>query len=115
MLFTYPDISIICGEIETTDDKFDTVTNPSVIIEILSASTRNYDIGKKFYLYREIESLKEYILIDSEKVAVEKYIKNVDNSWLLTEYKSIDSEFLIDTVGLSLKLVDVYFGVEFSS
>ena len=48
-LFTYPDISIICGEIETTDDKFDTITNPSVIIEILSPSTRDYDIGKKFY------------------------------------------------------------------
>ena len=64
-LYTYPDISIICGEIETTDDKFDTATNPSVIIEILSASTKNYDKGQKFSLYREIECLKEYILIDS--------------------------------------------------
>ena len=111
-LFTYPDISIICGEIETTDDKFDTVTNPSVIIEILSPSTRDYDIGKKFYLYRDIESLKEYLLIDSEKITVEKYIKNNDNSWLLTEYKSIKDSFSIETVGLEMQLSDVYFGVK---
>lgn len=112
-LFTYPDISIICGEIETTDDKFDTVTNPFVIIEILSQSTRDYDIGKKFSLYREIESLKEYILIDSEKISVIKYIKNLDNSWLLTEYKNIDSSFLISAVGIEMKLTDVYSNVKF--
>ena len=111
-LFTYPDISIICGEIETTDDKFDTVTNPSVIIEILSPSTRDYNIGKKFYLYRDIESLKEYLLIDSEKITVEKYIRNDDNSWLLTEYKSIEDSFSIETVGLEMQLSDVYFGVK---
>ena len=111
-LFTYPDISIICGEIETTDDKFDTITNPSVIIEILSPSTRDYDIGKKFYLYRDIQSLKEYILIDSEKITVEKYIRNNDNSWLLTEYKSIEDSFSIETVGLEMQLSDVYFGVK---
>ena len=114
-LFTYPDISIICGEIETTDDKFDTVTNPSVIIEILSPSTRDYDIGKKFYLYRDIQSLKEYILIDSEKITVEKYIRNNDNSWLLTEYKSIEDSFSIETVGLEMKLSDVYFGVKITN
>jgi Uma2 family endonuclease len=112
-LFTYPDISIICGKIETTDDKFDTVTNPSVIIEILSRSTRDYDTGKKFTLYREIESLQEYILIDSEKIAVIKYFKNPDKSWLLTEYKTIESSFLIATVGLEMKLVDVYSNVKF--
>ena len=114
-LFTYPDISIICGEIETTDDKFDTITNPSVIIEILSPSTRDYDIGKKFYLYRDIESLKEYILIDSEKIVVEKYIRNNDNSWLLTEYKSIENSFSIETVGLEMKLSDIYFGVKLTN
>ncbi len=70
-LYTYPDISIICGEIDTLDDTFDTATNPSVIIEILSESTRNYDKGGKFTLYRAIESLQEYILIDSESVMFE--------------------------------------------
>lgn len=107
-LYTYPDISIICGEIETTDDKFDTVTNPTVIIEILSASTRNYDKGEKFTLYREIDSLQEYILIDSERIMVEKFIRNADNSWQLTEYKSIEQSFKITTVAIEMTLETVY-------
>jgi Uma2 family endonuclease len=107
-LYTYPDISIICGEIETTDDKFDTVTNPTVIIEILSASTRNYDKGEKFTLYREIDSLQEYILIDSERIMVEKFIRNADNSWQLTEYKSREQSFKITTVAIEMTLETVY-------
>ena len=112
-LYTYPDLSIICGEIETTDDKFDTVKNPSVIIEILSESTRNYDKGGKFTLYREIESLQEYILIDSESIMVEKFMRNADSSWQLTEYKSIDASFTIETVSISLPLTTVYEGISF--
>jgi Uma2 family endonuclease len=110
-LFTYPDISIVCGETETTDDKFDTITNPSVIIEILSPSTRNYDKGEKFTLYREIDSLQEYILIDSERIMVEKFIRNSDNSWQLTEYKSIDLSFSITTVAIEMPLLDIYEGL----
>lgn len=113
-LFTYPDISIVCGEIETTDDKFDTITNPSVIIEILSSSTRNYDKGEKFTLYREIDSLQEYILIDSERILVEKFIRNSDNSWQLTEYKSIEQSFSIATVAIQMQLVDIYEGLAIS-
>lgn len=114
-LYTYPDISIICGEIEKTDDKFDTVTNPSVIIEILSESTKNYDKGGKFTLYRDIESLKEYILIDSEAVMVEKFIKNSDNSWQLTEYKKMEEHFTIETVAIQIELTTVYQGVQFKA
>lgn len=111
-LYTYPDISIICGEIETTDDKFDTITNPSVIIEILSPSTRNYDKGEKFTLYREIDSLQEYILIDSERIMVEKFIRNADNSWQLTDYKTIEQSFSIATVSIEMQLKDIYEGVK---
>ena len=66
-LYTYPDIIIVCGRPEFTDDKMDTVTNPSVTIELLTKSTRNYGKGEKFTLYRDIDSLKEFILIDIEK------------------------------------------------
>jgi len=111
-LYTYPDISIICGEIETTDDNFDTITNPSVIIEILSSSTRNYDKGEKFTLYREIDSLQEYILIDSERVMFEKFIRNSDNSWQLTEYKTMEQSFTIETVNIEMQLQQIYEGVK---
>jgi len=112
-LFTYPDISIICGDVQTTDSHFDTVTNPAVIIEILSSSTRDYDKGGKFTLYRDIDSLQEYILIDSEKIMVEKFIRNADNSWQLTEYKSQKQLFRIETVDIELQLSDLYEDVKF--
>ena len=114
-LYTYPDISIICGGVDTTDDKFDTATNPTVIFEILSKSTRDYDKGGKFTLYRDIETLKEYILIDSEKIGVEKFTRNADNTWLLTEFKTIESSFEIPTIGVKLSLSDIYEDVTFKN
>jgi len=113
-LFTYPDISIVCGEVKTTDSYLDTATNPSVLIEILSPSTRDYDKGGKFTLYRDIDTLQEYILIDSETIMVEKFIRNADNSWQLTEYKSIDQSISITTVGIELLLSVLYEDVKFT-
>jgi len=112
-LYTYPDLTIICGEMDFTDDQFDTITNPSVIVEILSKSTRNYDKGEKFTLYRDIESLREYILVDSEKIHVEMHIRNADNSWQLTDYKSLEDFITIPSVNLNLPLKDIYDGVKF--
>ncbi|MEO6539073.1 MAG: Uma2 family endonuclease [Ferruginibacter sp.] len=112
-LYTYPDISIICGEPNMTDYKFDTATNPSVIIELLSKSTRNYDKGDKFTLYRDIDSLQEYILIDTEKIYVEKHIRNIDKSWPLTDYTSMEDFFSIQTIHLKLSLKDIYSGITF--
>lgn len=111
-LFTYPDISIICGKPETIDDKNDTVTNPKVIVEILSKSTRDYDKGLKFGLYREIESLMDYVLIDSENISVEKYSRNLDGSWLLREYKSLNDGFIIESIETDLLLKDIYDDVD---
>lgn len=108
-LYTYPDISIICGKPETTDEKKDTITNPSVIIEILSKSTRDYDKGQKFTMYRDIPSLNEYILIDSEMVSVETLTRNEDQSWTFREYRSLNDSFTIQTIQEVLVLADVYF------
>ena len=112
-LFTYPDITVICGDPDLLDNKFDTAKNPTVLFEILSKSTRDYDKGGKFTLYRDIETLKEYILIDSEKVGVEKFTRNDDNSWLLTEYKTLEESFKIASVEVELKLIDIYENVKF--
>lgn len=112
-LYTYPDISIICGNPDLTDEKFDIATNPSVIIELLSKSTRNYDRIEKFSLYRDIDSLQEYILIDTEKVHVEKHLRHKNNSWQLVDYKSLDNSFVIETVLVTLLLKDIYEGISF--
>ncbi|MBK8497025.1 MAG: Uma2 family endonuclease [Chitinophagaceae bacterium] len=79
----------------------------------LSNSTRNYDMGEKFTLYRDIDTLQEYILIDSEKVYVEKHIRNADNSWQLTDYRSIENLFSISTINRHFMLKDIYEGISF--
>ena len=70
-LFTYPDISIICGDIITQNNDDYNVLNPTVLIEVLSRSTKNYDRGEKFKLYRDIPTLREYVLVDSESIHFE--------------------------------------------
>lgn len=112
-LYTYPDISIICGKAETTDNFRDNITNPSVIIEILSKTTKDYDRGTKFNLYRSIKTLKEYILIDSRSVSVEIFTRQEDNSWKLTEFKQLSDSFFITTISLTLQLRDIYEDVRF--
>jgi Uma2 family endonuclease len=113
-LYTYPDISLICNDPNLTDSEKDTFTNPTIIIEILSPSTKNYDLGRKFLLYKQIESLKEYILIDSEAIKVIKYFRNDDNSWLMTEMSFIEEILKLNSIEIELVLSDIYDNVKFS-
>lgn len=110
-LYTYPDILIICDEPKFVDGQFDTLLNPVVLIEILSPSTGNYDRGVKFDLYRDIETLKEYILIDSASVRIINYIKNEDSTWTLRESKNRDDSFFISSISFQGLVSDVYAGV----
>ena len=107
-LYTYPDFTIVCGDNLSSLLYTDNLAAPSVIIEILSKSTADYDKGRKFSLYREITSLKEYILIDSTKISVEIFLKQDDGKWLLSEFKQLSDSFVISTIGLTLLLKDVY-------
>ena len=107
-LFTYPDISIVCGEIRTKDDDEWNILNPSVLIEILSPSTRDYDMGGKFALYRDIPALKEYILIDSETVSVYTFRINKSGHLELEELKKIGDVLQVITVQLSIPLLEIY-------
>jgi Uma2 family endonuclease len=111
-LYTYPDISIICGDIKKSDDKFDTVTNPTVLIEVLSDSTKDYDRGSKFLIYRNIPSLQEYLVVDSTgAIMVEKHSRNQDGSWQLTDYDSKTDKVQLKSIGVELPLSDIYLGV----
>jgi Uma2 family endonuclease len=114
-LFTYPDISIYCGEPTITDVDDDTVIQPSIIIEILSKSTRDYDRGTKFNLYRDIPTLKEYVLIDTEKIGVEVFRINTQNHWGLQEYKTLQQTVQLPTVGVSLSMQDIYRGTRLAN
>jgi Uma2 family endonuclease len=111
-LFTYPDISIICGDIVPSPFDEDTATKPVVVIEILSKSTRDYDRIGKFQLYRSIPVLKEYILIDSESVNIEAFRINSRNHWELEEYKTIDGILSFPVVQVEIPIADIYEGTK---
>ena len=111
-LFTYPGISIICGDIISLNNDDYNVINPSVLIEVLSKSTRNYDRGEKFKLYRDIPTLKEYVLVDSEVVAVEIFRLNANHHWELEEYNNTVEGFEIHAINTSLSFAEVYEGTE---
>lgn len=107
-LFTYPDISVICGDITNPEEDENTATNPKVIFEILSPSTRNYDRGLKFMLYRAIPTLKEYILIEAESIHAEHFAINKEGLWQLKEYSGIEDKINLESLGVTLLIKDVY-------
>jgi Uma2 family endonuclease len=110
-LFTYPDISIICGEVVTLNNDDYNVLNPAVIIEILSPSTKNYDRGEKFKLYRDITTLKEYILVDSESIHIEVFRLNETRHWELEEYNTITDHLSIKAIDETVSISEIYEGV----
>lgn len=107
-LFTYPDITVVCGEVKTLNNDNFNLLNPVVIIEILSKSTKNYDRGDKFKLYRDIPTLREYILIESETIGIEIFRLNEKNHWELEEYKKVEEILQIPTLQLSIPLLEIY-------
>lgn len=109
-LFTYPDISVICGEVESLDNDEMNFLNPTVIIEVLSPSTKNYDRGEKFRLYRDIATLKEYILVDSESISIEAFHINNTGHWELSEYKDISDTLNLRAIDVVLSLNEIYTG-----
>lgn len=105
--YTYPDVVITC-EPQFLDDKFDTLLNPIVLVEVLSPVTAAYDRGKKFRHYQTIESLREYILIAEDELCVQHLIKQPDGFWRYAEYTLIEKEIELSSVEIVLKLSEIY-------
>ncbi|MBO9565627.1 MAG: Uma2 family endonuclease [Niastella sp.] len=107
-LFTYPDISIICGKPETLNDDNFNALNPTILVEVLSPSTKAYDRTKKFDLYKDIPTLKEYILVDSQSIKVEVWRIDQTNRWTLQEYKTQEEILEFKSVGVTMLLMKIY-------
>jgi Uma2 family endonuclease len=107
-LFAYPDISIYDRDLRTWNDEYDSITDPIVLIEIVDVHSNHYDRGNKFKLYREIPTLKEYILVDSESISIEVFKLNAINHWELEEFKSIEQNLLIASLSVMIPLREIY-------
>jgi Uma2 family endonuclease len=113
-LYTYPDLSVVCGEPQFAPNAFDTIVNPIVIIEILSKSTEAYDRGDKFQHYREIDTLQTYILISQTKPRIEGYTKGEDGKWTLSDAVGLEAILELPSINCTLALADVYENVTFA-
>jgi len=112
-LYTYPDVMVIKGEPIYESKGKNVVTNPTLIVEVLSNYTKNYDRTDKFKFYRSIPTFQEYILIDQYSFAVEQFIKQAAGQWLFKEYESEDAVLVLDSVNFQIPLHDIYERVNF--
>ncbi|WP_341732646.1 Uma2 family endonuclease [Microcoleus sp. EPA2] len=111
--YVYPDIMVIQGEPIYQGSNKTIVTNPLVIVEVLSNSTKDYDRGGKFVAYRSIPELREYILIDQYSYHIEQFAKNSNGKWVLTEYDSAESGLTLESVDFQIPLSEIYERISF--
>ncbi|MBF0241109.1 MAG: Uma2 family endonuclease [Desulfamplus sp.] len=112
--YTYPDVVVVCGGGQYEDDFNDTLLNPIVIMEILSKSTEGYDRGDKFYHYQLIDSFIEYILISQNFYRVEKFVRQIDGTWIYSKYNNpqdvvkVESLKAISPIKCEITLEEIY-------
>ena len=111
-LITYPDVFVVCPPFQVPDDQHDTMLDATVIIEVLSPSTKNYDRGEKFVFYRALPSFREYLLLEQSEIRAEHHVRQPDGAWLMREYLSLSDEIDLTSIACRLRLQDVYERVE---
>ena len=113
--YIYPDGTVVCGgpQFDPDDRRRTTITNPKVIVEVLSPSTEVYDRGEKFTLYRESPTLEEYVLVSQARPAVEAYHRQPDGTWSFAAWSGIEAVARLRSLDVDLPLNEVYAGVTF--
>ncbi|NJM47577.1 MAG: Uma2 family endonuclease [Alkalinema sp. RU_4_3] len=112
-LHTYPDVMVIDGKLQFQKGRKDTVTNPLLIVEVLSNSTAEYDRGDKFLAYRSIPGFQEYLLVSQYGQQIEHYVKRSEKKWDFQSYDGTDTVVRLETVGVEMAIADIYDKVEF--
>ncbi len=114
-LYTYPDTSVICGELEFDDEQKDTVLNPTLIVEVLSKTTEAYDRGKKFDNYSTIPALREYVLVSQDEPMMQRFLRNDDGTWTLTSVSGMDRSLKLLSIDVEIPLAEVFDRVDFTA
>jgi Uma2 family endonuclease len=112
-VFTYPDVMVIKGKPIYEGSSKTNVTNPLIIVEVLSQSTRDYDRTDKFEFYRSIPEFKEYILIDQDRFYATQYFKQGDGKWIFNDYKGAESVLKLASDEFEISFQDLYARVDF--
>jgi Uma2 family endonuclease len=112
-MYTYPDLTVVCGKLKLADERRDILLNPTAIFEVLSPSTEYYDRVVKFQHYRAIESLQDYILVAQDQVRIEHYTRGDASTWTIRDYQHAEDVLRIASIGVSLPLAAIYERIEF--
>ena len=112
-LYSYPDLSIVCGEQRFHDERRDVIVNPTVIVEVLSPSTEGFDRGKKFAQYQQIESFRDYLLVAQDEPRIDHFSRDADGGWYYRSTVGLDGKVVVPSIGCTLLLSDVYDRIEF--
>lgn len=112
-LYTYPDVAVVCGEPEFEDAELDTLVNPTLLVEVLSKSTADYDRGAKFDHYRSLASLREVLFIAQDSLHVVHYQRQPDDTWNLSETRDSKSRLILPSIEAELLTAEVYAKVSF--
>lgn len=113
--FFYPDLVVVCGEVQYHDDRRDIILNPDLVIEVLSPSTEAFDRGAKFKAYQTIESLKEYLLVAQDRPFIEQFVRSKTGKWEYAAAIGLESSLVLPSIECTLNLAAVYKRVEFNS
>jgi Uma2 family endonuclease len=111
--YTYPDTSVVCGPLEFDNEQEDTITNPSLLVEVASPTTEGYDRGLKFKLYQKMRSLREYLVISQSEPTLDLFIRQDSDEWLLRSATGLDGSLVLPKLGVTLSLQEIYAGVAF--
>jgi Uma2 family endonuclease len=114
-LYTYPDVVVVPRPLERQQGRTDTITNPIMIAEVLSKSTKSYDRDEKFAAYRTIPTFQEYLLVDQYSIRAEQYFKTNPHQWIFTEYNDAESMISLSSIPFKIRLADLYENVEFDA
>jgi Uma2 family endonuclease len=112
--YTYPDIAVVCGEPRFAEKDRNTLVNPTALVEVISPSTEYHDRGVKFHRYRQLESLKEYVLVSQDLALVETYVRQPSGSWLLSESSGVDAVATFESLDCKVSLAEIYHQVDSS-
>jgi Uma2 family endonuclease len=114
--YFYPDVTVACGEAEFTDVRgIDVLTNPTLLVEVMSPTSRQRDQKHKLELYRKISSLQEYLIIDQDQPVVIQHSKQLDGTWLTNTFKDLSALVILSAIGYQLTLTEIYATVTFDN
>ncbi|HEY4000953.1 MAG TPA: Uma2 family endonuclease [Candidatus Xenobia bacterium] len=114
-LFSYPDLTIVCGEPRYHDSHRDVLTNPKVVFEVLSPSTADFDRGGKRIKYQSIKSLSDYLLVSQDVPRVEHWSRGSKGVWLVAAVEDIKGQVHVKALDCTLRLTDIYRRIKFGA